>query len=292
MHKKFNIVNPKKISLKDHPELNEAWLQDVIAHDPDILGMGDLVVKDKERIQSSGGRLDLLLQDVDSFKRYEMEIQLGKTDESHIIRTIEYWDIERKRYPQYEHTAVIVAEDITSRFLNVISLFNGHIPLIALKVSAYEYEDKYFVTFTKVLDEVQLGYVEEDEEVAEVTDRNYWLERGTKTTVTTADEVLKLIQHVNPNYEFKYNKFYIGLTKDGVADNFVALKPQKKITRMEIRLEKDLETEEMIEESGLELLDYSSRSRKYRINLKPGDAGRFDQALIKLIKKALGIESD
>ena len=30
-------------------------------------------------------------------------------DESHIIRTIEYWDIERRRYPQYEHVAVIVA---------------------------------------------------------------------------------------------------------------------------------------------------------------------------------------
>jgi len=44
---------------------------------------------------------------------YEIEIQLGSTDESHIIRTIEYWDIERKRYPQYDHTAVIIAEDIT-----------------------------------------------------------------------------------------------------------------------------------------------------------------------------------
>lgn len=42
-----------------------------------------------------------------------------------MIRTIEYWDIERKRYPQYEHCAVIIAEDITSRFLNVIQLFNG-----------------------------------------------------------------------------------------------------------------------------------------------------------------------
>jgi len=45
----------------------------------------------------------------ESTRRYEVEIQLGATDESHIIRTIEYWDIERKRYPQYEHTAVIVA---------------------------------------------------------------------------------------------------------------------------------------------------------------------------------------
>ena len=73
-------------------------------------------------------RLDLLFIDSDGKERYEVEIQLGATDESHIIRTIEYWDIERKRYPQYNHTAVIIAEDITSRFLNVISLFNGSIP--------------------------------------------------------------------------------------------------------------------------------------------------------------------
>lgn len=111
-----NIILPKKISLKEHPNLNEAWLQDVISNNTEILGLGDVIVKDKERVQPSGGRLDLLLQDVDTLKRYEMEIQLGKTDESHIIRTIEYWDIERKRYPQYEHCAVIVAEDITSRF--------------------------------------------------------------------------------------------------------------------------------------------------------------------------------
>ena len=49
--------------------------------------------------------------------RYKVEIRLGKTDECHIFRTIEYWDLERKRYPQYDHVAVFIAEDITSRFL-------------------------------------------------------------------------------------------------------------------------------------------------------------------------------
>ena len=44
--------------------------------------------------------MDLLLQEADGSDRYEVEIQLGATDESHIIRTIEYWDIERKRYQQ------------------------------------------------------------------------------------------------------------------------------------------------------------------------------------------------
>ena len=84
-------------------------------------------------MQPRAGRLDLLLQDPDTQRRYEVEVQLGSTDESHIIRTIEYWDIEKKRYPQYDHCAVLVAEDITSRFLNVVSLFNGTMPLIAIE---------------------------------------------------------------------------------------------------------------------------------------------------------------
>jgi len=122
---KLEYVKPVKISLKKHPEYNEKWLQELIASDSSILGLGDLILKDQERLQPKAGRLDLLLQDSDTSRRFEVEIQLGSTDESHIIRTIEYWDLERKRYPQYDHTAVIVAEDITSRFLNVISLFNG-----------------------------------------------------------------------------------------------------------------------------------------------------------------------
>lgn len=128
-----NYVPSKQMNLKNYPELNEHWIQELIAGDPSILGLGDLVLRDKERIQPRAGRLDLLLQDPDTRRRYEVEVQLGATDESHIIRTIEYYDIEKKRYPQYEHCAVLVAEDITSRFLNVISLFNGVLPLIAIQ---------------------------------------------------------------------------------------------------------------------------------------------------------------
>lgn len=115
----------QRVILKGHPEFTERWVQDRIAEDPIVLGLGDVVLKDKERSQPRAGRLDLLLQDAEASRRFEVEVQLGGTDESHIIRTIEYWDIERKRYPQYDHTAVLVAEDITSRFLNVVGLFNG-----------------------------------------------------------------------------------------------------------------------------------------------------------------------
>lgn len=288
----ISLIKPVKVSIKDDPKLNEAWLQDVIANDPRILNLGDLILKDKERIQPSAGRLDLLLQDSDNNKRYEVEVQLGKTDESHIIRTIEYWDLERKRYPQYEHCAVIVAEEITSRFLNVISLFNGYIPLIALQVNAYKYGEDYFLIFTTILDEVQFGFVEEDEEVREVTDRNYWESRGTKETVKVVDNVLELIQSVLPGYELKYNKFYIGLAYQNKIDNFIIFRAMKKNSRMEIRLKRSDELEQKIDASGLELMDYDSGKGRYRIILKPGDVEKNKDFIIKLIKIAKGIDTD
>jgi hypothetical protein len=103
----LKFVKPERILLSNHPEYRETWVQERIAEDPSILGLGDLVLKDKERNQPRGGRLDLLLQDAESSTRYEVEVMLGGTDESHIIRTIEYWDVEKKRYPQYDHYAVL-----------------------------------------------------------------------------------------------------------------------------------------------------------------------------------------
>jgi hypothetical protein len=77
----------KLVSLKAHYEYNEKWLQALLVDDPSLLGLGDLVVKDVERRQPHAGRLDLLLSDPETDPRYEVEIQLGATDERHIIRT-------------------------------------------------------------------------------------------------------------------------------------------------------------------------------------------------------------
>ena len=141
-------------------------------------------MRDRERIHPRAGRLDLLLQDPETERRYEVELQLGPTDESHIIRTIEYWDIERKRYPQYDHCAVLIAEDMTSRFLNVVSLFNGTIPLIAIQLQAVRIGDSVTLILTTVLDELSRGYIDEDEDAeAAPTDRAYWEKRGSKESV-------------------------------------------------------------------------------------------------------------
>jgi hypothetical protein len=255
-----------------------------IAEDPTILGLGDLILKDKERLQPNAGRLDLLLQDPETLKRYEVEIQLGATDESHIIRTVEYWDIERKRYPQYEHTAVIIAEEITSRFLNVIQLFNGAIPLIALKMTVYKIGNEYALTFVKVLDELIYGLVDEDEPLAEPTDRTFWeVKRGNKKTIAVTDRLLNLINEVEPKALLKYNKHYIGLEVDGSPMNFVTFMPRKAHVIMAIKLPQSLETDEQLEDAGIETLNYESRWRQYRLRIESDVDEKQRSILLKLI---------
>ena len=275
----MEYINLKKISIKNDSRIDEAWIQARIAENPAILQLGELDLKDRERVQPNAGRLDLLLQDPETARRYEVEIQLGKTDESHIIRTIEYWDIERKRYPQYDHCAVIVAEDITSRFLNVIHLFNGNIPLIAIQMTAYDVEGKIALQFTKVIDELKFG-LEEDESAFEITDRAYWEAKGDKQTVRLADEVLLIIKEIDDSFEITYKKPYIGLAKNGQALNFTLFRAKKSNLRMEVKLERNEEIEELLDKSGLDVMEYDRRWGRYRIRVTKDDIEK-NRAIIK-----------
>ncbi len=286
------IATMEKISIKDTVTINEAWIQEYIATNPGVLGLGDLYLRDKERIQPNAGRLDLLLQETDTDKRYEVEIQLGKTDESHIIRTIEYWDIERKRYPMYEHCAVIVAEDITSRFLNVIHLFNGHIPLVALQMNAYKIDDKIGITFTKIVDELQLGYDDEENEEVPATDRSYWEIKATKESVEIADDILGVIREFEPSFTLKYNKIYIGLAKSGIAFNFAILFAKKNFMRLEIKLPKTAEIDEVIDGNGIDALEYSTRTNRYKIRLTKKDIKEKRDVIRSLLEKSYAYFSE
>lgn len=282
-----NIIEPEKVNLQNHPSIKENTIQQKIAENPAILGLGgDLILKDKERIQPHAGRLDLLLQDQNTNRRYEVEIQLGKTDESHIIRTIEYWDNERKRYTQYDHCAVIIAEEITNRFHNVISLFNGNIPLIAIKMTAYKFGEDIALTFNTVLDEMTHGYDEDDEEEKEITDRNYWIGHGTQETVRMADQVLAIINEFAPGYQLKYNKFYIGLVKDGQPTVFVALRPRKVALNIDIRIPFSEEIQKQVVEHDLDDIGYDKRWNTFRFRLAKNDISTKHELLKELLMKS------
>lgn len=267
-----NYLPSEPLSLKTHPQFNERWLQDQIAKDPRILGLGDLTLKDYERRQFRSGRLDLLLEDDALAKRYEVEIQLGATDESHIIRTIEYWDNERKKFPHFDHCAVIVAEDITSRFLNVVSLFNRSIPLVALQVRAFVVGEYASLVFTKVFDEVRPDSTEHLlEEDRESVNREFWENKASKEMVGLADRCLELLREIEPALEMTYKKHYMGLSLQGLPHNFVIFKPQRSALRIELAIRLAEEQIQELESEGIEVSDYSTHYRKHPIRIRIGD---------------------
>jgi hypothetical protein len=244
----------------------------MIADDPSVLGLGPLLLRDKERIQPHRGRLDLLLQSEDATAWYEVEVQLGATDETHIVRTIEYWDVERKRYPDLQHTAVIIAEDITSRFFNVISLFNQAIPIIALKMSAVRIGGQTALLFTKVLDYERKG-LEAADEILQPADRAYWESHSSDATMKAMDKILQIARESNPTIELKYNKGYIGTIVDGSRSNFLTFRPRKKALNLGAYLPSTPDNNKLCEEAGFEF-DYDPRYSKYRFVLRPEDVDK------------------
>lgn len=184
------IIISKTLSIRDCGR-DEYWLQDQISANPVVLGLGELNVVSREKQQSSGGKLDLLLGNSENGTMYEVEVMLGATDESHIIRMIEYWDLERRRWPKRTHAAVLVAETINRRFFNVIQLLSLTIPIIAIQANIIEAEGKRILHFTKILDVYQESELEEPPE-AETADETYWQEKApwTLANAKTFQEIL------------------------------------------------------------------------------------------------------
>lgn len=192
---------------------DEYWLQGQIYENPSCLKLGDLEPVSKEKQQSSGGILDILLKNPEDDSMYEVEVMLGYTDETHIIRTIEYWDNEKRKWPQRQHYAVLVAESITRRFFNVIHLFSHSIPIIAIQVNMIESNNQKQLYFSKILDTYEEP-ADASEEVYEAHDEAYWREKAT-WTVDAANELLASVGEVFESLSLRYVKNYIAINVAG-----------------------------------------------------------------------------
>jgi hypothetical protein len=214
--------------------LDEAWLQRQIAQDTSLLGLGELELLKREKNQRTGGRIDFLMADPNRETRFEIEVMLGATDETHIIRTIEYWDVERQRYPNLEHRAVIVAEEITARFFNVIRLLNRAIPMIAIQLSAFRLGDEIVLHFTRVLDTYEFSAEPEEEEIAEQVDLSYWQKKASPETLQIIEEIRALVPTAKGDTRMTYNKHHIALRTTGY--NFAWFYPRKTLAGFGVHL--------------------------------------------------------
>ncbi|MFH1467835.1 MAG: hypothetical protein ABIO70_25850 [Pseudomonadota bacterium] len=280
----LTFKKPQPLSLKNHSDFNEAWLQDRLADDPSLLGLGDLFLLERERVQERAGRLDLLLSDPEQSRRFEVEIMLGPTDESHIIRCIEYWDIERRRYPAYDHVAVLVAEDITGRFLNVLSLFAGSVPLVCIQLNALQVDDFIILDFVKVLDQRLLRRDDEAEAKSAPADRKYWENRASAKVVKLIDDLFSLLNEGQERaFSPNYNRYYIGVMDGHKGSTFVFLRPRKQFVHMRVQFPDVESWLERIEEAGL---DGTLQDGRLQVTLKPGDEKKHRDLLVNMLREA------
>lgn len=204
----------KKIYIRSAGK-DEYWLQDVIYDNPKILGLGNLIAVNKEKKQSSGGRLDILLKDPTDNSMYEVEVMLGETDPSHIIRAIEYWDNEKRKFPQRQHFCVLVAESFDRRYFNVIQLMSLNIPMIAVQADLLEVNNEKILNFTKIID--IYSEPEEDESEIKQVNESTW-NNDSPWTNSNAKALHEILKGKHDRINFRYTQSYISINIDGRND--------------------------------------------------------------------------
>lgn len=287
----IRIINKESLVLKNNNliNINEKAIQDYIAEHPERLGIDgideNMICIQKEKYQkNSGGRLDLLLEN-DDRERFEIEIQLGNTNAEHIIRTIEYWDIESKTHPNYKHYPVLIAENVTGRFYNVINRFNGAIPIIAIQMSAYkENEESIGLVFNKVLDLRNDDMDNNSENDNKNWNEEYWENRTSKKTIEIAKKVFNELKENYKNLKINYTKHYIGGTQNEITRNYFTIRPRKTVVWISIKSKQDDEIEQKFSNLGCNI-DYTGS--RYKIGIK--DIEEFDK-IKSLIKDILPLD--
>lgn len=266
--------------------INESYIQSLINDNPSVLGLGNLVVVEKERRQSSGGRLDLLLKDPEDNSMYEVEVMLGETDPSHIIRSIEYWDIEKRRFPLRSHFSVLIAESFSRRYFNVIQLLGLNIPIIAIQIDALKVDESIVINFTKILD----IYEEEDDSIDSVTEvtEAKWIEKA-KWTIENMKHFCQAISEYDSEVSLRFTSSYVAISKNGknIYGCYPKKEPLSTLWFRTVEEEKVDKIKEILEKNNIEynynkykdfMISFSNSFAKKNEMIKAIHAIRFSQS--------------
>lgn len=212
----------------------------------------------------------------------------GAADPSHIMRCIENWDIERRRYPAYEHVAVLIAEDITGRYLNILSLFAGSIPLIVIQLNALKVEENVVLDFVQVLNQTSLRRDDETRMTkAAGSSRDTWVSYAGEKIVALTERMLTMInEKAEPKQQLNFMQQYIGLTDGSKSRNFVYFQPRKKFLYLDINVSLPEEWPSRLEEAGLPA---SVDGNLLEVTLEPAKFDQNEELIRTLLNQAVEI---
>lgn len=128
---------------------NVATVVQRLVEDPAIIGLGDLEIE-RVLLSRRPGQAGFLLEDRVGSSFYVVELQLGPTDDRQLIRLVERWAAERKRQRPSRCFAVLVAEEIALRYLNLVHLISSAVPLLVRQLHVSTIGGDVAVEFTRL----------------------------------------------------------------------------------------------------------------------------------------------
>jgi hypothetical protein len=145
-----SFLRAERLRLAEHPTFNNDWLRERIVNDASILGLGNLCLADEGR--QTDGRLELLLRDPATGERFTVLVRNGLAEDGDLVRVLEQWTIERGRYPEHPHFAVVIAEQFAPRFLIAACAIGDSIPLSVMQFATLRAGERVVMYFNPVLD--------------------------------------------------------------------------------------------------------------------------------------------
>lgn len=100
------------------------------------------------------------------------------------------------------------------------------------------------------------------------------------------DQLHALVESFAPGFELKYNKFFIGLYKEGRAQNFLAFKPQRAGIRIELKMELDVTSIQKLEDVGIEVMPYAQYWSVHPIRVTEAQIKEHRNLLIEIFQKS------
>ena len=122
--------------------------------------------------------------------------------------------------------------------------------------------------------------------VPQLIDRSYWESgQGSPSSLALLDEMMEIVRGEVSAALPKYNKYYVGISQDGTATNFVTFRPRKKHVVVEFKLDPSGDIDAALEKSGLDVLgpDYWS---EYRFLVRAGDVDGQRALLTDLVQRS------
>lgn len=290
-------VKTKEIWLKEDETVKEKHIQGMIAKDPTMLGFNELTLIGWEVKYKSRGRLDLLFQSKDLITIYEVEIQLGQLDGSHLFRTVEYWLNERDDKRGHKHVAVLIVEGVTPRALEIINLCMKDVSIIILKMKASKNENgilelkfEQIPTECAIMDCDNNAIDHEYKKYPEIVvcDREYYENNAPEALLKASDKIYDFLKEIDSAVKRNYTTKYMRFKKDKIR-GFVFIEiEQDKLILLKLVLKKLAETETKIREADLNLKEYYQRKDKkcgeYIIRITEDDIKNKEKDLKELLQ--------